>query len=138
MDFDDLMCAKTRKYTLFGQYAQSKLANILFTKELTKRYDKIRCYAIHPGLVRTTVVRNMPAWLLYPNIIFGVILATFQKKPQQGAYTSIWAACTDNPPINGSYIINSKVADTNSHATDEVQAAKLWDASEILVGIKKK
>lgn len=137
MDFDDLMCEKTRKYTLFGQYAQSKLANILFTKELAKRYDKLRCYAIHPGLVRTNVVRNMPAWLFYPNAIFGIILATFQKKPQQGAYTSIWAACTDNPPVNGSYLINSKVADTNSHATDEVQAAKLWDASENLVGIKR-
>jgi NAD(P)-dependent dehydrogenase (short-subunit alcohol dehydrogenase family) len=137
MDFDDLMCDKTRHYSLFGQYAQSKLANILFTKELAKRHDKLRCYAIHPGLVRTDVVRNMPPLLYYPNLVFGFILATLQKTPEQGAYTSIWAACTDNPPLNGSYLVNSKVSATNALATDEVQAAKLWDISETLVGIKK-
>jgi NAD(P)-dependent dehydrogenase (short-subunit alcohol dehydrogenase family) len=137
VDLDDLMCDKTRQYTLFGQYAQSKLANILFTKELAKRHDKLRCYAIHPGLVRTDVVRNMPPLLYYPNLVFGLVLATLQKKPEQGAYTSIWAACTDHPPINGSYLVNSKVAATNACATDEVQAAKLWDVSETLVGIKK-
>ena len=55
MDLNDLFCTKgLRPYTLFGQYAQSKLANILFTLELAKRYpDTIRSYAVHPGLVRT-------------------------------------------------------------------------------------
>jgi len=137
MDFDDLMCEKTRKYTLFGQYAQSKLANILFTKELAKRHDKLRSYAIHPGLVRTDVVRNMPAWLYYPNIVFGFIVASLQKMPVQGAYTSIWAACTNNPPANGSYLVNSKATTTNSFATNEAQAIKLWNLSEELVGLIK-
>jgi retinol dehydrogenase-12 len=137
MDFDDLMCDNTRQYTLFGQYAQTKLANILFTKELAKRYDKLRCYAIHPGLVRTDVVRNMPPCLYFPNLVFGCIIATLQKEPEQGAYTSVWAACTDSPPINGSYLVNCKVAPTNACATDDGQAAKLWDVSEALVGLKK-
>eukprot|EP00522_Entomoneis_paludosa_P018450 CAMPEP_0172459998 /NCGR_PEP_ID=MMETSP1065-20121228/35076_1 /TAXON_ID=265537 /ORGANISM="Amphiprora paludosa, Strain CCMP125" /LENGTH=50 /DNA_ID=CAMNT_0013214887 /DNA_START=44 /DNA_END=193 /DNA_ORIENTATION=- len=48
----------------------SKLANILFTKELDRRYPKLFTAAVHPGLVRTDVVRNMPWYLYYPNICF--------------------------------------------------------------------
>lgn len=54
MEVDDLLCTKHRKYTFFGQYAQTKLANILFTTELARRYpNTLRTYAVHPGLVRT-------------------------------------------------------------------------------------
>jgi retinol dehydrogenase-12 len=54
MEVDDLLCTKYRPYTFFGQYAQSKLANILFTAELAHRYpNTLRTYAVHPGLVRT-------------------------------------------------------------------------------------
>jgi NAD(P)-dependent dehydrogenase (short-subunit alcohol dehydrogenase family) len=53
MEVEDLLCTK-RPYSFFGQYAQSKLANILFTIELAQRYPKsLRTYAVHPGLVRT-------------------------------------------------------------------------------------
>lgn len=115
-DFDDMFCDSSRTYTLFSQYAQTKLANILFAKELAKRYPNVQSWAVHPGLVRTDVVRNMPWYLYYPNIIFAVAIAALQKQPKQGAYTSVWCAASDSPPKNGTYLVNCKVQETNKHA----------------------
>ena len=117
-DFDDMFCDSTRNYTLFSQYAQTKLANILFAKELMKRHANVQSWAVHPGLVRTDVVRNMPWYLYYPNIAFGAFIAALQKKPTQGAYTSVYCAATDSPPANGSYLVNCKVQETNCHANN--------------------
>ena len=116
-DFDDMFCAQTRKYTLFGQYSQSKLANILFTIELAKRYPNVQSWAVHPGLVRTDVVRNMPWYLYYPNSMFALLVAAFQKRPKQGAYTTVWCAATKDPPKNASYLVSCRVQSTNEHAT---------------------
>lgn len=136
-DFGDIFCDSTRTYTLFGQYAQSKLANILFAKELARRHADILSFAAHPGLVRTDVVRNMPWYLYYPNTIFAVFVAALQKKPKQGAYTSVWCAATKAPPENGSYCVNCKVQETNNHATNVEDAKRLWDLSEELVHLKQ-
>lgn len=127
-DFDDVFCDSTRKYTLFSQYAQTKLANILFAKELAKRHSNVDSCAVHPGLVRTDVVRNMPWYLYYPNIIFALAIAALQKQPAQGAYTSVYCAATDSPPINGSYLVNCKVQETNCHANNVEVSLKLFGA----------
>jgi len=124
-DFEDMFCDSTRKYTLFSQYAQTKLANILFAKELAKRHSNVQSWAVHPGLVRTDVVRNMPWYLYYPNIIFAVAIAALQKQPTQGAYTSVWCAATDCPPQNGSYLVNCQVQETNKHATNDEVGARM-------------
>eukprot|EP00590_Aulacoseira_subarctica_P011613 CAMPEP_0172422696 /NCGR_PEP_ID=MMETSP1064-20121228/8835_1 /TAXON_ID=202472 /ORGANISM="Aulacoseira subarctica , Strain CCAP 1002/5" /LENGTH=369 /DNA_ID=CAMNT_0013163687 /DNA_START=108 /DNA_END=1217 /DNA_ORIENTATION=+ len=140
MDMDDLFCTKgLRQYTLFGQYAQSKLANILFTLELAKRYpDIIRSYAVHPGLVRTNVVQNLPWYLYYPNQIFGFLLQTLQKTAPAGAYTSVHcAASTALGEERGLYYSNCKVCDTTKAAKDSDAAKKLWELSETLVNITK-
>jgi NAD(P)-dependent dehydrogenase (short-subunit alcohol dehydrogenase family) len=105
-DFDDMVCDNTRKYTLFGQYAMTKLANILFTKELARRHDKIWAVAVHPGIVRTDVTRNMPWYLRYPNLMFAYCVVTLQKTPSEGAYCSVYCAASDKPPKSGSYVAN--------------------------------
>lgn len=53
------------------------------------RGTEIRSAAIHPGLVRTDVVRNMPWYLRFPNTVFAVVLQTLQKTPTQGAWCTI-------------------------------------------------
>jgi NAD(P)-dependent dehydrogenase (short-subunit alcohol dehydrogenase family) len=57
-DFEDMFCDNQRTYTLFGQYAQTKLANILHAKELSRRHPSFQVFAVHPGIVRTDVTRN--------------------------------------------------------------------------------
>jgi len=141
IDLDDLNC-DGRKYTMFSQYAQSKLANIMFGKELAKREknrskdDPVKVFMVHPGLVRTDVVRNMPWYLKYPNMVFSVVLTTLQKTPEAGAYTSVYAAASElSCEESGLYFSNSTVTETNMHTKDEQKSKDLWDLSCKLVGL---
>jgi Dehydrogenases with different specificities (related to short-chain alcohol dehydrogenases) len=152
IDLDDLHCRK-KKYTMFGQYAQSKLANILMGKELARReqtqkpqlqpkddMDKsppvVAVHMVHPGLVRTDVVRNMPWYLKYPNMVFSLVLMTLQKSPEAGAYTSVYCALDESlRGRSGEYFSNSRACPTNIHAKDEEKAKLLWEKSCELVGL---
>ena len=151
IDLDDLNCTK-RKYTMFSQYAQSKLANILMGRELAKREmervermklgqgckSPVAVHMVHPGLVRTDVVKNMPWILKYPNMFFGLVLVTLQKAPEAGAYTSVFCAMDDSlRGRSGEYFSNSEVVETNGFADDAESAKKLWDLSCELVGLEK-
>jgi retinol dehydrogenase-13 len=118
-DFDDMFCDTTRPYALFGQYAQTKLANILFCKELASRYPNLVSLCIHPGIVRTDVVRNMPWWMRHGDAAFGFILSLLEKTPAQGAYTTVWSAVTKDLPPNGSYLVNSEAVPVKPIAINE-------------------
>jgi len=136
-DFEDVMCSKTRTYTLFGQYAQTKLANILFSKELAKRYPHWKVYAVHPGLVRTNVTSNMPWILQAGNATFAWYVASLQKTPPQGAYSIVLCATaptTDLPP-SGSYIVNCEAQAPTKAADSITDAERLWTYSEQVVGL---
>ena len=148
IDLDDLNC-NNKKYTMFSQYAQSKLANILMGKELAQREMErvkrgegrkgpVAVHLVHPGLVRTDVVRNMPWFLKYPNMFFSLVLVTLQKAPEAGAYTNVFCAIDDClRGRSGEYFSNSEVFETNEFAKDMESAKKLWDLSCELVGLEK-
>jgi len=67
-------------------YAQSKLANILFTNELAKRYEKdgITSYSLHPGAIYTELTR---AWEtnFIAKLFFKYVFSLFVKNPVDGA-----------------------------------------------------
>ena len=143
IDLEDLNCEE-RKYTMFSQYAQSKLANIMMAKELVRREAR-RCegttaitpvavHIVHPGLVRTDVVRNMPWYLKYPNMIFSSVLVTLQKAPEAGAYTNVFCAISKSleGQSGGNYFSNSQIWPVNTFANDEKKAEALWDLSVAL------
>ena len=120
-DFDDMFCDNSsRNYTLFGQYSMTKLANILMVKELHQRYvvmdeedsNLLQVYAVHPGIVRTDVVRNMGWFFRYGNLIFAKCVAAFQKTPSEGAYSTVYCAVHDEY-IN--VMKNSKNNDNNDN-----------------------
>jgi NAD(P)-dependent dehydrogenase (short-subunit alcohol dehydrogenase family) len=137
IDLDNLFCQKPgqgRPYTMFGQYAMSKLANILFVQELTRRYGGKQLFvaAIHPGLVRTDVVKNMPWYLRYPNQMFAIILSTLQKTPAQGAWCTLYLAMADMQELvneNGQYWVNQQVQPLQSWAQNPEHAQQLWEDS---------
>ncbi|CAJ1935175.1 unnamed protein product [Cylindrotheca closterium] len=143
-DFDDMFCEKGRKYTMFGQYSQTKLANVLYTKELSRRYPKLLAYAVHPGIVRTNVTSNMSWYLRVPNAIFSWYIAAMQKTPTQGAYSSVYcaAAFVDNLPPSGSLVHNchhhADDAATTPASESIPDAKRLWEVSEHLTGLNFK
>lgn len=136
-DFGDMMCESQRKYTLFGQYAQSKLANILFTKELVRRHPDIQTYAVHPGIVRTNVTSSLPSWMQIADKMFAWIVATMQKRPEEGAYSTVLCAAgpLDTLPANGSYIVNCEAQAPASAAESVEDAKQLWEVSRKLVDL---
>jgi len=135
--------AARHRFSLFGQYAATKWCNILFTVALVERQQTatgsnsnvVRCYAVHPGLVRTNVVRNMPWYLYVPNTVFAGVLALLQKTPAQGAWCTVFCATTTTrtaiDATNGRYWVNRAPQELVLEDPDRVreQANKLWQWS---------
>lgn len=133
LHLDDLEREK-RGYGLFGlpRYGETKLMNILFTRELARRLagTGVTATAVHPGAVAT----NLGA----PPAFVSALVRQFMKTPVQGAFTTLVAA-TDPAleGVNGAYLANSVIADAklSTVATNDAVAAELWSRSEALVGL---
>lgn len=131
IEFDDLQAE--RGYAGMRAYAQSKLANILFTRELARRLSGsgVAAYSVHPGTVRTGFAREDAGRLFSLVLRAGALL---MKSPEQGAQTSVYAA--SSPELvgrTGEYLAKSRVAKPSARAQDDVAAARLWSVSEALV-----
>jgi NAD(P)-dependent dehydrogenase (short-subunit alcohol dehydrogenase family) len=134
LDFDDLQ--SEQGYRGFSAYGRSKLANILFTRELARRWDDsgVSANALHPGLVATHFGRDGDqgrlASLAMP------ILKPFALSPKQGAQTSIYlASAPEVEGITGGYWVKSAPASPSAAAQDDGAARKLWEVSEQLVAV---
>ena len=133
LDFDDL--GATKKFTWMGVYGRSKLANILFTRELARRLEGtgVTVNALHPGAVRTGLGMNNDA----PVMKLLVALARpFMRSPEKGAETSIWACSA--PELAKSAAATSatgaSASPTRSRRTTTA-ARRLWDVSARLVNL---
>jgi NAD(P)-dependent dehydrogenase (short-subunit alcohol dehydrogenase family) len=113
------------------EYAVSKLANVLFTKELARRLagSGVTAYALHPGAVATDVWRHVP-WPFRP------LIKMFLKSPEEGARTTLY--CATAPELageSGRYYQDSKETPASPVAEDAALAADLWRRSAEWTGI---
>jgi NAD(P)-dependent dehydrogenase (short-subunit alcohol dehydrogenase family) len=132
LDFDDLQ--SERRYRSFGVYAQSKLANILFTRELARRWDDtgITANAVHPGFVASRFGRDGDTGRL-TGMVFP-LLKPFALTPEQGAQTQVYvASAAELAGITGGYWVKSAPAAPSGAAQDDAAAARLWEVSEQLI-----
>ncbi|KAF2973289.1 hypothetical protein GQX73_g402 [Xylaria multiplex] len=112
------------------RYGQSKLANLLYARELAERYPNVLSFAIHPGVVKTSLVTDL-TWsqklLVYlPNI--GQMLT-----PEQGTYNLLWAITAKKERIQkgGFYMPVGKLSDEKTKASeDPALRKKLWEWTE--------
>jgi NAD(P)-dependent dehydrogenase (short-subunit alcohol dehydrogenase family) len=133
LDFDDLQ--STKRYRSFGVYARSKLANILFTRELARRWDDtgVTANAVHPGFVASRFGRDGDYGRL-SDIVFP-LLRPFAHSPEDGARTQVYvASAPELDGITGGYWVKSAPATPSAAAQDDAAAARLWRVSEQLVG----
>ena len=139
---DDLRCER-RNYTLFGQYSQSKLMNVMFSGELARRLENnghinIKAYCVHPGLVRTNVHQNMNNVIVMLHNIFSVVLVVLMKPQEYGAVSSVM--CATDVSVegeSGKYYFNGERRAQSKWADDADAGEKLWRVSEKAVGLKK-
>jgi NAD(P)-dependent dehydrogenase (short-subunit alcohol dehydrogenase family) len=135
LDFDDLQL--TKGYSLGRAYGRSKLANILFTRELARRLagTGVTANCLHPGFVATGLGQRNRS-------IFGLVVRSFMLlagPPEPGAETIVHLASSpDVAAIAGGYFVPvGKQAEPSSAACDDAVARRLWDESERIAGLKE-
>ena len=132
MRFDDLQLSKN--YGGMRAYAQSKLANLLFTYELAQRLEGtgVTVNALHPGVVATNIGRNngFLGKLVMP------VLSLFLITAEEGAQTSIYAASSpDMDGVTGKYLYQSAIVDSKPQSHDRDAQRRLWEISAEMVGL---
>jgi len=104
------------------EYRVSKLGNVLFSKEMGRRLDRVQSVSLHPGMVATEIMRNAPSWTRR-------LAQRGALTPEQGSRTSVFCA-TASELVNGGYYANEQLREPGAGALDGHLAAELWDRSE--------
>ncbi|XP_041951039.1 retinol dehydrogenase 14b [Alosa sapidissima] len=137
INFDDLN--STADYNKGFCYSQSKLANLLFTRELARRLDgtDVTVNALTPGIVRTNLGRHVRIpFLARP--LFKLVSWMFFKSPLEGAQTPLYLACSPEVDgVTGKCFANCEEEVLQPKATDDQAAQRLWTLSEEMVGLRK-
>ncbi|KAL8138865.1 hypothetical protein V2J09_004866 [Rumex salicifolius] len=118
------------EYNSLGAYGQSKLANILHAKELTRRFKEegvnITANSLHPGSIVTNLLRHRSIVDSLVKTVGKLVL----KNVQQGAATTCYVALNPQAKgVSGEYFMDSNVASPTSQAKDAQLASKLWEFS---------
>ncbi len=132
--FDDINL--TKGFNVIKAYSQSKLANVLFTRELARRVKDrgITVNCCHPGAVATNIGIDRDTG-------FGKtvtrLLKPFFQTPEQGARTAIFLASDDSvSDVTGEYFYKCRIAKSSKRSKDMELAKKLFEFSEELTGFK--
>lgn len=125
--WDDLQME--RRYFGWAAYSATKLANLLFTRELARRMagSGVTANALHPGVVATELLMGG-----FPPIR---LLRRFLRTPEEGARTPVFLATSPTVEgITGKYWIDCEEAQPSAAALDDEAAARLWLWSERMTG----
>ena len=146
MDFKNLLYENGREYTPMDAYGRSKLANLVFTYELQRRFQSrgvdVIALAAHPGISATGLANHLffakMAWLIQP------LMKLIFQSSAMGALPSLRAAVDPGARGGEYYGPDGKgersgypiVVDSNLVSKNEEDARMLWEISEELTGIK--
>jgi NAD(P)-dependent dehydrogenase (short-subunit alcohol dehydrogenase family) len=131
LNFDDLQSEK--HYAWFQAYSFSKLANMLFTRELSRRLraSGVTANCLHPGVVATSFGRGGDARGLWA-LAFRAY-RPFMLTPEQGARTTVFVACDPGlQETSGQYFANCAQVRSSRASQDHEAAVRLWEVSETL------
>ena len=132
MDPRDLDAA--RRFAPMRQYGVTKLANVLFTRELARREPGVVATCFHPGAVGSEFGQDEPSLLR-----LGMrIVKPFLRTPERGADAGIWLATAPEAAslsLSGSYVVDRRVRTPRGQGTDDALAAGLWAESARRVGL---
>ena len=134
LNFDDLQ--NQGKYAGFRAYAQSKLANVLFTYELDRRRGDapVTVNAVHPGFVASNFGRNNRGIV---GLAMTRLVPLFAKSVAEGAATSVYLASSPEVAgVSGQYFANCRAVKSAPQSYDHAAAERLWAISEELTGLR--
>ena len=130
IEFDNL--SGERDYKPWKAYGQSKLANLLFARQLATRLPPGQtANAVHPGVINTNLGRHMPKLMMLP---FALVSPLVLKTIPQGAATQTYVATHPSlAQVSGEYFADANVAESTRHGRDMALAQKLWAVTEDIV-----
>eukprot|EP00592_Proboscia_alata_P003110 CAMPEP_0194372742 /NCGR_PEP_ID=MMETSP0174-20130528/21128_1 /TAXON_ID=216777 /ORGANISM="Proboscia alata, Strain PI-D3" /LENGTH=326 /DNA_ID=CAMNT_0039151433 /DNA_START=285 /DNA_END=1261 /DNA_ORIENTATION=+ len=124
-----------RKYSPWGAYGQSKLANILFAKGLQDRLNEsdradVKSVSLHPGVIST------PLWKHNNFLVRAASKLFSDKNVDQGAATNVFCCLVEPSAFEGGeYMVDCQTATPNTMGQDStgIERTKLWDATEAII-----
>jgi WW domain-containing oxidoreductase len=127
IDFENL--SGERGYNPWTAYGQSKIANLLFAKELSRRLPRPGqlANALHPGVIMTQLQRSMTPVM---RTLMQLGEPLFLKTIAEGAATQCYVAVHPSMTDNGEYFADCNVRQPRRAARDRAVAAKLWEVSQ--------
>ncbi len=126
LDFDNLQ--SERRYSTFGAYLQSKLANHLFTYTLARRLagTGVTVNAVNPGVIDTGLGRDARGL----NKVISWLLTPLKKTPEEGAFPSVhMATSAEVEGVSGRFFDKDKFVSTAPVTHDEALQERLWQVS---------
>lgn len=137
IDLENINYEKDEEKTSKKTYHNSKLMNILFSKEILLRWKSIgvTSYSLHPGFVRTNIFNVFPPIMKNIALFIACIIG---KNNVQGAQTSLLLCCEPGiEHLSGEFFVDCKVRASwmNKQALDSNLCTKLWERSQQLVNI---
>ena len=132
IDFEDPSAEKG--FSGWRAYSQSKLANVLFTRELARRVHGtgVTATCLHPGMVRTGFCRQGPDSFYFRNWLGRLLLLS----PRKGADTAVWLATSPEVEgASGGYYKKRRLTNPSQTACDPGISRRLWELSERLTGL---
>lgn len=129
IEWDDIHFEK-RTYRPHVAYAQSKLANVLFTKELAKRLEGtgVSVFALHPGVIKTNIGRHLDKAYFTGATTLGLVLfSPFIITVEEGAKTTLYCILADNEAQSSSYYSECQLKEPSPLAKNEEDAKRLWE-----------
>ncbi|HVB93961.1 MAG TPA: SDR family oxidoreductase [Acidimicrobiales bacterium] len=132
MNWNDLQ--GERRYSAFGAYAQSKLANLLFTRGLALRLadTNVTANAAHPGPVRSGfgLDGDMSGIMAWGNLL----IRPFEISATAGAVTPVYLASSpDMAGKTGGYYVHCRPGHPSRHARSDADAHRLWEVTEKMI-----
>ena len=137
LNFDDLQNRQHYGGMGFQPYAQSKLANILFTYELARRLEGsgVTVNTLHPGFVATNFATNN-GWLA--RLLMKGVLHRFAISPDEGAQTTIYLATSPEVAgVTGKYFVQKKAIASSPASYDQAAGQRLWTISAQMTGLDR-
>lgn len=128
IDIEAITKVDPDNYNPWRRYQQSKLGDILLSKQFIKEYPNLNSYSVHPGVVQTNLSRHFSLWnklKAIPKLITGQIKMT---KPEYGASTQVYCSVASTEELeNGAYYADCHVEPSSKASNNAEDAKKLFD-----------
>jgi NAD(P)-dependent dehydrogenase (short-subunit alcohol dehydrogenase family) len=127
--FDTLKTPQDMPLGRFRRYAQSKLANLLYARELARRVPEVLSFSVTPGVVNTAMVRETS--FLEKAVVY---LTTRVQSVEEGTWNLLWAVGVEKDEVEGGAFYGPGIGVKNEMGTktrrDDSAAENLWEWTE--------